>query len=319
MVAAHVGSHPMNEDEMARLAVGDADVLGSTPVPRPAHPPIVAYGSTVLAALVAHDTLVLVQLGDGDIIWVGRDGTTSRAFERDERLVGSVTTSLCQVSAEAEVRVRVLSLTAPDAPVLICLSSDGYANSFRTDEDFLRVGSDVLAHIETRGLAPLVGDLPAFLDDASKRGSGDDITLALLTCVADGVAAAVPPEPKLEPKIVEQAPPIAAPRHIAAAVAGPVPAAVIAKAATPAPAAREQSLPLRSNPIAIGLGVVIIVVAAALFAASIPCARMPLVRPMCEARHKPADTTKGKPNEKAAPSAEKGGSDKRAGKGNKSR
>src|SRR2546421_356438 len=60
------------------------------------------------------------------------------------------------------------------------VSTDGYANSFRHEKDFLAVGSDLLAMIREEGLDEVASQLEGWLNDASEHGSGDDITLGLL-------------------------------------------------------------------------------------------------------------------------------------------
>jgi hypothetical protein len=62
---------------------------------------------------------------------------------------------------------------------LILASTDGYANSFKTDADFLQIGQDYLDLLRRGGIARVAHELPAFLEEASKLGSGDDITLCL--------------------------------------------------------------------------------------------------------------------------------------------
>ena len=68
----------------------------------------------------------------------------------------------------------------PALPSLVLLSTDGYANSFRSDEDFLKIGQDYLEIIRQQGIASLAEELPAILTEATQQGSGDDITLAIL-------------------------------------------------------------------------------------------------------------------------------------------
>jgi hypothetical protein len=74
-------------------------------------------------------------------------------------------------------------------PSLVLLSTDGYANSFRSDEDFLKIGQDYLEIIREQGIASLAEELPAILTEATQQGSGDDITLAILQ---DDLSAAGP-------------------------------------------------------------------------------------------------------------------------------
>jgi hypothetical protein len=246
-------------------------------VARVAADPEVAYGSTVLGALVVNDTLVVVQLGDGDILCVRGNGITTRPIPRDERLIANVTTSLCLREAEEEMRVRLVAARAgADYPVLVLLSTDGYANSFRSDTDFLAVGPDVLAHIGERGLAALLDDLPVFLDEASTCGSGDDITVGIMTRAEDGVALAVPEPPaslaggapraaNRRPHGVPGAEPAGAPVEMSVDAAPPAPA-------RGAPAGQPKG---RRVMVAVGLAALIVLAAATMFASRMRCAPLP--------------------------------------------
>lgn len=118
------------------------------------------------------------QLGDGEILSVSPDGQTTRPLHADERLVGNQTTSLCQPDAWREFRVSWT--LAPDLPALVLLSTDGYVNSFRSDEDFLKIGSDYLELLRVEGISTVAEELPRILEEATQQGSGDDITLAIL-------------------------------------------------------------------------------------------------------------------------------------------
>lgn len=141
--------------------------------------PLLAYGATLLAALAVPGCLVLLQLGDGDVLVVDAHGRTRRPVPHDERLAGNITTSICRVGAEADFRCVVLEGEAA-SPSLVLLSTDGYANSFRSDIDYLKVGSDFLGLLRQHGIGTVERQLPSILEHASQHGSGDDITLAML-------------------------------------------------------------------------------------------------------------------------------------------
>jgi serine/threonine protein phosphatase PrpC len=147
-----------------------------------------AYGSTVLGVLATPSYLLYLQLGDGDILIVSDDGGAVRPWPRDPRLLGLETTSLCGEHAAAETRVAVHSLSGA-SPALVLLSTDGYANSFREDDGFLRTGSDLLEMIREDGIDGVAGNLEAWLNEASELGSGDDITVAVVCRTAAGGAS----------------------------------------------------------------------------------------------------------------------------------
>jgi serine/threonine protein phosphatase PrpC len=140
--------------------------------------PQLAYGATLLAAAATDHLLLYLQLGDGEILSVSANGTTTRPLPPDDRLTANQTTSLCQPEAWRDFRSSWVTVGA--LPSLVLLSTDGYANSFRSDEDFLKIGQDYLEIIRLQGIASLAEELPAILTEATQQGSGDDITLAIL-------------------------------------------------------------------------------------------------------------------------------------------
>jgi serine/threonine protein phosphatase PrpC len=183
-VRADLARQPLTPEELAAVAAAE----GAEASDSVRDDPLLAYGATLLAVLVTPRCCALFQLGDGDVLSVAADGTTTRPIPRDERLGGNLTTSLCRAGAEADFRCVVSSHEQAQArPALILLSTDGYANSFRTDADYLEVGRDFLELIRQHGIASIADKLPQILDHASQHGSGDDITLALLWRAAAGV------------------------------------------------------------------------------------------------------------------------------------
>jgi serine/threonine protein phosphatase PrpC len=148
--------------------------------------PIHAYGATILTALVTESFIIYLQLGDGDILEVTETGKVSRPLPKDERLFANETTSLCSPDAWQDFRVR-FQVFSSTPPALILLSTDGYANSFpKKEEDFLKVGSDILDMIRSDGLDKVSDNLEGWLLEASKKGSGDDITVGII-CRVDAM------------------------------------------------------------------------------------------------------------------------------------
>jgi len=141
--------------------------------------PRLAYGATLLAVLVTEAFVLYLQLGDGDILTVSETGAVTRPLPRDERLFANETTSLCTRNAWRDFRVAFRAL-AGSPPALILLATDGYANSFRDDAGFLQVGADLLEIIRSDGLETVQASLKRWLNQASRAGSGDDVTLGIV-------------------------------------------------------------------------------------------------------------------------------------------
>ena len=141
--------------------------------------PYLAYGSTLLAVVVAPTFILYLQLGDGDILTVSTQGNVERPMPRDDRLIANETTSLCSDKAWNEVRVSFQTL-AGSPPALILVSSDGYANSYRDDVSFKLVAQDVWVMLQDEGEAAVKPHLHEWLSEASQQGSGDDISVGLI-------------------------------------------------------------------------------------------------------------------------------------------
>ncbi len=178
------------EDDSNSVSTEDATTFG-----------YLAYGATLLCVVVTKDYILYLQLGDGDILTVSERGEVIKPLTADERLFANETTSLCSRDGWRDFRAD-FQVMSGEPPALILLSTDGYANSFRDEAGFLKVGSDLLEMIREDGLESVSDNLEMWLAEASKEGSGDDITLGLIcrmdalektenqdVTVADSVAA----------------------------------------------------------------------------------------------------------------------------------
>jgi len=167
-VDQHLREYPFAPKEQAIVA---RQVWGADPVE--------AYGATMLAVAVYDREILYVQLGDGDLLRVAQDGRTERIFYKDPRLAVNETHSLCDPEAESRLQQRREARNGSD-PALLMASTDGYSNSFARDDDFLKIGDDLLQMIRKSGVDNVTADLPRMLKDTSDAGSKDDITLGML-------------------------------------------------------------------------------------------------------------------------------------------
>jgi hypothetical protein len=164
-VDQHFNANPFSPDELKLVA-------------KERYP--VAYGSTILLAAISDQFLLFFQLGDGEMLVVSdRSGEVARPIPRDEALIANETTSLCMEDPLPEFRFR-FQYVRDTPPGIILLSTDGYPNSFRSQEDFLKVGTDLLGMLRTDGGDSVEKDLPGWLQEASNSGSGDDVTLGIV-------------------------------------------------------------------------------------------------------------------------------------------
>jgi serine/threonine protein phosphatase PrpC len=138
-----------------------------------------AYGATLLTMVVTSRYIIYTQLGDGDILTVRADGTVTRPLPRRHEYMSNQTVSLCSHHAHGEFQVQVDALRGGTAPALIMLSTDGYANCFGDDEAFFKVGADFLDYLRAEGPSFVRDKLADWLQQSSRDGSGDDITVGL--------------------------------------------------------------------------------------------------------------------------------------------
>ena len=167
-VADDLQTEPLSESELFLLGAGASRELS------------IAYGATLLVAAVNERFACYLQLGDGEILTVSDRGDVNRPLAKDDRLFANETTSLCANEAWRDFRVHFQPLTQ-SPPALVLLSTDGYPNSFRDESGFLKVGSDILNLVQENGLASVKDQLAGWLRDSTRAGSGDDITLGILS------------------------------------------------------------------------------------------------------------------------------------------
>ena len=158
-IAAHIKMLPLTEDELAV-----SRKFGGLPTE-------LIYGATLLLAVVTENDYFGLQIGDG-CFTATVSGLPTFPMPEDERLVGNLTTSLCDSDAISGFRY-VYRDERCDA---ITLSSDGLINSFLCAEDFLKFTRRITDSVENNSTAALAEHLRI----RSREGSRDDISVAVL-------------------------------------------------------------------------------------------------------------------------------------------
>ena len=155
--------------------------------------PTIAYGSTLLLCVAVADWLILVQIGDGDVVGVHADGTATLPVPADPQLDGLVTTSLCGPDATSDFRVAIINTTR--TPLLAALlATDGYGNAQVVDEWPNSFSKDMAWLLREHDMRWLASQLPAWAARcASADGSADDTTVALLISPAGQTAHGLTP------------------------------------------------------------------------------------------------------------------------------
>jgi serine/threonine protein phosphatase PrpC len=135
------------------------------------------YGTTLLVALISQDEALIGQIGDGDIVIVDGQDKLIVPFHQEEDLIGNATYSLC--STEANRFWKITRIDNPMENKFMMMSTDGLSNCFEDDVNFHKFVYSLMKHVERYNIS-FIETLPELLFEYSQKGSGDDITLALL-------------------------------------------------------------------------------------------------------------------------------------------
>lgn len=138
-----------------------------------------AYAATLVAARIDAQGTCLLQVGDGDLVIGRADGSIGRPLHTVSSFGPSYTPSLGLADALHYCRLFREDHAQAVAPIdFVFLATDGVANSFPAETDFLRF----VSHL--RGLARkdwnlIETGLVRWIERFATHGSGDDSTICI--------------------------------------------------------------------------------------------------------------------------------------------
>ncbi len=163
------------------------------------------YGTTLLAAAVSGDLLVVLQIGDGDAVLVTDQGEALRAVPDDPQLDGMHTSSLCEPDPLRALRTAVIDTRVEDV-ALAFLCTDGFGTS-RVDADgwWRQTGEQLVDFGRARGLDWIREQLPSWLEEPAQIG-GDDTSMVIIARSNLGAGASerpINPDQSLSPFLAD--------------------------------------------------------------------------------------------------------------------
>jgi serine/threonine protein phosphatase PrpC len=105
------------------------------------------------------------------------DQTVQPVIEGD-KILGTETHSLCRRDAWKKAITTIRRRTQADT-CLYLMATDGFANSYRSQEDFKKTCRDYYLMIQEHGFDAVAENLKSWLSETSELGCGDDITVVL--------------------------------------------------------------------------------------------------------------------------------------------
>ena len=142
------------------------------------------YGTTLLGMLVTDSFVFSFQIGDGDISVVTKEEV--EPLVEPEKFLGTETHSLSKTDAwrKAVASVRRREMESEE-PYMYILSTDGFANSYTSDEEYQKTCKDYLQMLQEHGAETVQANLKNWLTETSELGCGDDITVVMVYFVKE--------------------------------------------------------------------------------------------------------------------------------------
>lgn len=135
-----------------------------------------AYGCTLIAYVVTEKFSFGMQIGDGKCVVIDQDGTVSEPIPWDENCQMNITTSICDSDASDEFRFFVTE----EIPSAVFCGSDGIDDSYVNVEEMYALYRSILKIFVEHGIEVGKSEIKEYLPVLTKRGSGDDVSIALI-------------------------------------------------------------------------------------------------------------------------------------------
>lgn len=133
-----------------------------------------AYGTTLIAVCQTKTYWFGLQIGDGKCVCISQDGSMYEPIPWDDDCQANITTSICDSDAIEEFRYCFMK----DCPVATLMGTDGIDDSYANSEEMYVLYRSILAIFAEHGQATGEAEIQSFLPGLSRKGSGDDVSIA---------------------------------------------------------------------------------------------------------------------------------------------
>ena len=133
-----------------------------------------AYGTTLIAVCQTRNYWFGLQIGDGKCVCISQDGSMYEPIPWDEDCQANITTSICDSEAIEEFRYCFMK----ECPVATLMGTDGIDDSYADAEEMYVLYRSILAIFAEHGRETGESEIQAFLPGLSRKGSGDDVSIA---------------------------------------------------------------------------------------------------------------------------------------------
>lgn len=133
-----------------------------------------AYGTTLIAACQTKNYWFGLQIGDGKCVSISKDGLMNEPIPWDEDCQANITTSICDSEAIDEFRY----FFTKECPIATFMGTDGIDDSYANPEEMYVLYRSILAIFAEHGCETGESEIQEFLPGLSRKGSGDDVSIA---------------------------------------------------------------------------------------------------------------------------------------------
>ena len=133
-----------------------------------------AYGTTLIAVCQTKNYWFGLQIGDGKCVCISQDGSISEPIPWDDDCQANITTSICDSEAIEEFRYYFTK----ECPVATLMGTDGIDDSYANSEEMYVLYRSILTIFAEHGREVGESEIREFLPGLSRKGSGDDVSIA---------------------------------------------------------------------------------------------------------------------------------------------
>ena len=135
-----------------------------------------AYGCTLILFVETKGYSFGMQIGDAKSVAIDEDGESIEPIPWDENCQLNVTTSICDSDAIEEFRYFV----SKDSPVAVFCGSDGIDDSYANPDELYALYRSILKIFIEHGREVGQNEIKEYLPVLTKKGSGDDVSIATI-------------------------------------------------------------------------------------------------------------------------------------------
>lgn len=167
LIESHFQFNPFSDEELSMVSekAKEKYILGNVES---------AYGTTLIAVVMTQEFWFGLHIGDGKCVVLNCDENFAQPIPTDSRCFLNATTSICDSDASISFR----HFFSKEIPVAIFIGSDGVDDSFQNDEQLYNLYKSILFSFGTDDFESAKKELEDYLPKLSKKGSGDDISIA---------------------------------------------------------------------------------------------------------------------------------------------